>query len=101
MSEAIDPYTLIPGYVYTLSRDTPLMPEPNPRDPIGATIGAIKLAKKVGAGGAVKVVGVFSLAGVVWYEVYIEDAATGVTHMGWISSRALIGQDLQEKRIDD
>jgi hypothetical protein len=89
-SVSLDPLQLTVGQVYLVSRSTPLMPSPNPSDPIAA----LEKAKKISAGGGFKVINVKVQAGKPWYQVTLINTSTGRTVEGWINSTALIGQKL-------
>ena len=91
-----DPNGLLDGGTYRIDRDTPLMPEPDPDDPLAA----LKLVKIARAGGSLRVVRTEVHGPRIWYRVRTEDAATGVEHVGWVNSAALHGQALEEVRID-
>ncbi len=90
----MDPTALQIGKNYRLSKDTPLMPELNPSDPITA----LGRAKKVLAGGVVKIISVTKKRNTPWYYVGFKNGSTGEVEVGWINSIALMGQSLKENR---
>ena len=88
----IDPTTLQIGKSYRLSKDTPLMPELRPFDPIVA----LGKAKKVLAGGVVGIILVKKKRNIPWYYVGFKNGSTGEVETGWINSIALMGQSLKK-----
>lgn len=70
---------------YRVSERTPVMPSPDPPDPIAA-LGRMKFLEP---GGIFTVMSTGSFGGIIWYRV---SSAVGV---GWINSTALLGQDLE------
>lgn len=85
-----DPNTLVVGRSYVLDRETPLMPDPEPADPMAA----IAQMKKIPAGSTFFVVTKRTVAGKPWYEVR---TALGAPVSGWFNSTALAGQALEAK----
>jgi len=79
------PYTddLQIGQEYQLSKETPLMPELEPADPIAA----LEAIKQIPAGKTIKIIKIETKEKTAWYYVEPE----GIGH-GWINSIALIGQ---------
>ena len=84
-STFIDPFDLEIGARYRLSRETPLMPEFEPKDPIRA----LQAIKKIPPGGTVMVISRKQKAISPWYYVRYG------SHEGWINSVALVGQSLE------
>jgi hypothetical protein len=82
---------LTAGSSYRLSKETPLMPELNPSDPIAA----IAAVRRIGAGGSISVRQVATKDGGTWYQVEAwEPNGTGLGS-GWVNSAALMGQQLR------
>ena len=81
------------GAIYVLADDTPIMPDPDPADPVAA------LRQMMTAQGDLRfeVVGSRMVDGWKWYEVLVFDfdKDPSVNFYGWINSTALIGQDLR------
>ena len=90
--EWADPLALEPGRTYRLSRETPLMPETSPSNPIEA----IAQVRYLEPGTEFTVRDSRSVAGAPWYLCTIQ-LDEGVAE-GWINSTALIGQDLEALR---
>jgi hypothetical protein len=88
----IDGRALNVGKSYRLWKETPLMPELEPADPIGA----IGRMKKIPAGGVITISKVTSKGNTPWYYVQAKASTTVSTQSGWINSTALIGQSLEE-----
>ena len=74
--------------VYTVSRNTPVMPEIEPADPIGA----IAAIRSLNPNDEFTVMEVRSHRGTPWYRVRTKFGE------GWINSTALLGQDLRVVR---
>ncbi|MCK5060954.1 hypothetical protein KAR28_00220 [Candidatus Parcubacteria bacterium] len=89
----IDPSDLQIGKTYELSKETPLMPELNPTDPIVA----LGKMKKLSAGSAIKIISIAQKNNTSWYNVSFVNHSTGNIDYGWVNSTALIGQSLKEK----
>lgn len=88
--EWIDPTDLEVGRAYKLSRATPLMPSPNPADPMRA----LREAKQIQAGGEFRVRAIDrTTSSTPWYRVEV-NSKQGIIR-GWINSTALMGQALQ------
>jgi hypothetical protein len=85
-----DPTTLVVGRSYILDRETPLMPEPDPADPLAA----LAKMKKIPAGSTFSVLSKTDVAGKPWYAV--RTALNGAV-TGWFNSTALAGQALGTK----
>lgn len=81
----VDPYQLIIGTRYRLSKETPLMPEFEPSDPMRA----IQNIKKIPAGRVVTILSKKEKGASPWYCVKYE------TDEGWVNSVALLGQSLE------
>jgi hypothetical protein len=94
-SQWVNVSALVTGETYRLSRETPLMPELNPTNPLAA----LAAVKRIPAGGVITLEGVVTKDGDPWYRVHASfDGATRVH--GWINSVALTGQRLQRDRAD-
>ena len=89
-----DPRNLHVGKTYDLSKDTPLMPEFEPADPMQA----LGRMKQIRAGGTITVVGQRDKGGTPWYEVNARQANGAQLGRGWINSLALLGQDIKEAK---
>lgn len=86
----VDPSALRRGKTYRLARETPLVPEPEPKD-VWAAIAGIRHLE---SGTTVRVTRVIDNNGH-WYRVRIlSGSASGAE--GWINSTALIAQDIVE-----
>ena len=83
-SDFLDPTELQPGEQYTLSRKTPVMPDPDPADPMAA----MDLMSYVPPGTVMVIKGTRSVDGHLWYEVTTDG------DWGWVNSTALFGQGL-------
>jgi hypothetical protein len=77
-----------PGNRYFLNKETPLMPEPNPKN-IYKAIGEMK---KLQPNDVVDLLSVELVRGHYWYEVIATNANGEDLGYGWINSTALIGQ---------
>ncbi|HVH44498.1 MAG TPA: hypothetical protein VM925_19225, partial [Labilithrix sp.] len=75
------------GKSYVLDRETPLMPDPDPADPIAA----IAKMKKVPAGSSFSILGKRSVGNALWYQVKVG------SDTGWFNKTALLGQTLTSK----
>ncbi len=85
----IDPtQSLYPGQSIKLSKETPLMPELEPKD----AIEAISKIKRLPAGTSIEVVKVAKIESTKWYNVKAKVPSRNVIETGWINSIALIGQ---------
>ncbi|HEY0151592.1 MAG TPA: hypothetical protein VGB92_06320 [Longimicrobium sp.] len=85
-----DPSDLRAGRRYGLSRETSLMPELDPADPMGA-IARIRIIPR---GGSIRILSGALHEKTRWYEVEAYDASGVRAGTGWVSSIALIGQDI-------
>lgn len=90
---AIDVNALVVGRSYVLGRQTPLMPDPDPQDPIAA----LALVRNVTTDSTFVVLGKRTVSGVVWYQVR---TAVGDHVTGWFNSIALLGQHLRGGQSD-
>lgn len=79
------------GGVYTISKETPLMPEFEPADPIAA----IAKLKKLPPGSVITVLSIRIKVNSPWYKVKAKSATGLSIGEGWINSIALIGQDIK------
>ena len=89
-SPFIDPNELEIGATYQVSRETPLMPSPNPDDPLAALDDALKMYP----GGYFTVISSQDVNGNLWYNVVVSDGTQDWTM--WINAAALYGQDLKK-----
>ncbi len=80
------------GGVYTISKETPLMPEFEPADPIAA----IAKLKKLPPGSVITVLSIRIKVNSPWYKVKAKSATGLSIGEGWINSIALIGQDIKK-----
>ncbi len=87
----VDPYQLVIGTKYCLSRKTPLMPSLNPADPIAA----IQQMKQIPKGGVFKVLETVKKRNSPWYKVIAFNQRKQRIGTGWINSTALLGQELK------
>jgi hypothetical protein len=87
---SLNPDALDVGRSYILSKETPLMPEVHPADPLAA----LKRMKKIPSRGIFTIQGMRKDGSVVWYRVVALNPNKGKIGSGWINSTALIGQDL-------
>lgn len=80
------------GMTYRLSADTPIVPAPNPADPLDA----IRRTVYAKAGTTVKILSVDTTTdrGTIWYEVVAHDQYGTLVARGWMIEHALLGQDL-------
>ncbi len=76
------------GQKYQLSKETPLMPELEPADPLGA----LEKMTYIPAGGTIEILQVATKQGSPWYHVSVQGIGEG-----WINSIALIGQFQQKE----
>jgi len=84
-AEYIDPYALVIGNRYRLGKDTPLMPEYEPLEPLSA----IPHIKTLSKGGVFKVIDIRKKRHTPWYYVECEGKK------GWINCIALVGQNFE------
>ena len=79
---------------YQLSKETPLVPELEPVDPIAA----LEAIKQISAGKTIKIIKIATKEKTSWYYVEVE----GIDH-GWINSIALIGQfeEAESQQLDN
>lgn len=81
------------GKSYLLSKETPLMPEFEPSDPLEAISRAIKLQ----AGTNITIIERKMRGSTPWYRVRASSGSGSRIGEGWINSIALIGQELRLK----
>ena len=91
---SLDPLNLGIGVTYRLSKQTPLMPAVNPRNPIDA----LKRAKNMPPGTTIKILEKTKVRATPWYRVVIVDIVGAVRDKGWVNSTALLGQKLDAVR---
>lgn len=87
----LDPLNLENGQSYVVSKQTPLMPELEPADPLAA----IQRMKQIPKGGAFKIHEVRKKGTSPWYRVVAIDQNMKNIGAGWINSTALLDQDLK------
>jgi hypothetical protein len=85
-----DPSDLRVGWRYSLSRETSLMPELEPADPMAA-IARIRIIPR---GGSIRILSSAFHEETRWYEVEAYDSSGVQAGTGWVNSIALIGQDV-------
>jgi hypothetical protein len=88
---AVDVRQLRVGRAYRVGRETPLMPELDPDDPIAA----LKRVRQIAARGKLKIMSVADKDGTVWYRVVAWSSDGTRVGVGWVNSTALLGQDVQ------
>jgi hypothetical protein len=86
----IDPRELKTGATYSISKQTPLMPELNPADPIAALDKTIVLPVK----SEFRITATGKRANSIWYQVTTKHGD------GWINSTALLGQEISRTKGD-
>jgi hypothetical protein len=86
-----NPNALAVGKSYRVSRDTPLMPELNPSDPLRA----IALVRQIPPDGSIAIRQVATKDHSVWYQVDARNASGAHVGSGWVNSAALLGQELK------
>lgn len=90
-----DKSDLQPGECYQLSKETPLMPSPNPLRPLAA----LKKARYIPEKYIINIRKIWMEHGGPWYYVNVRDpGGKYLLCSGWINSIALIGQDLKRKK---
>jgi hypothetical protein len=82
-AEWLDPCNLEAG-TYRIDRMTPLMPDPDPADPMEA----LTHMRRIPAGNAITVLGGRQVKANQWYQVRVG------SEVGWVNCTALIGQEL-------
>ena len=87
----LDPQGLRVGQAFIVSKETPLMPEFEPSDPIAA----LQQAKRIPKGGAFKISEIRQKNFCPWYRVIVINQNNKQIVSGWINSAALFGQDLK------
>jgi hypothetical protein len=87
--ELINPCELERGSTYRIDRQTPLMPEVNPIDPLEA----LTRAKKIPAGLSITIIGESNEHPSPWYRVQVKQDQE-IVDTGWVNCVALMGQKL-------
>lgn len=87
----IDPYLLKSGEILVLSRETALMPEIAPENPIEA----LERVKYILPGNQITILRVSEQYHIPWYEVIVTNPDGNYLGSGWVNSTALVGQTLQ------
>lgn len=87
----IDPQKLRTGEAFFVSKDTPLMPELEPANPLVA----MQHMKQIPKGGAFEISEIGKKGTSPWYHVVAIDQSRTRIGEGWINSTALLGQDLK------
>jgi len=85
----IDPCDLEQAGTYRLARQTPLMPDPDPADPMEA----LSRMKQIPAGLSIIVMSTRKVKWPAWYQVNVVSARE-IIATGWVNCTALVGQDL-------
>lgn len=89
-TEYASPRDLRVGFTYRLSRETPLMPEFEPQDPLSALANVMRVPLE----GTMTVREVRMKRGTPWYRVVANVPSGREIGEGWVNSIALIGQDI-------
>ncbi|MEX1014188.1 MAG: hypothetical protein WDZ80_03445 [Candidatus Paceibacterota bacterium] len=89
-SDFADPSSLKIGESYSISKNTPLMSEIEPSDPMAA----LEDTKEIPKGYFIKVISTKDKANNPWYEVEVYNSSGSLLGKGWINSQALMGQSL-------
>jgi len=76
------------GESFRLTKETMLMPDPNPKNPITA----LHKAKKIPAGSKITILNIAINRNTVWYYVEVINSLKKIPDVGWIISMALLGQ---------
>lgn len=91
VNASFNPQELRNGQAFFVSKETPLMPEFEPSDPLEA----LQRMTQIPEGGAFKIYEVKKKGTSPWYRVYALDQNNNRIGSGWINSAALLGQDLK------
>ena len=86
-----DVLELKPGQIIRISKETPVVPEINPKDPYAAMRKIVRLKQ----GSEFKILKVHHEGPDPWY--YVVFITKDGPHYGWVNSIALLGQDIQIK----
>ncbi|PRP98558.1 hypothetical protein [Enhygromyxa salina] len=86
--QTLNPEGLVKGDRFRLTQETPLMPSPDPADPMAALAQVVMVPAK----SLVEVRSVSEVKGSRWYAVNVNKSR------GWFNSTALIGQDLKRSK---
>lgn len=89
-SEYTDYQSLKVNQTYSIAKETPLMPEFEPSDPLAA----MSKIKDLPAGSQIKILSINAKYNFPWYEVQAINKSGEIIGRGWINSTALIGQDI-------
>lgn len=89
-SPSLDPLNLDANYTYVLSRRTPLMPSPDPNEPLQA----LADVRQLQPGFKILVLESTQQSSGKWYRVKASNNASGSVGEGWINGTALLGQKL-------
>ncbi len=76
---------------YVLSKKTPLMPSPNPKDVIKALKKSFSLKPNV----IIQIVSKKQLGSSLWYEVFVYSSNKKFIGHGWINDASLLGQKIK------
>ena len=87
----VDPFSLKPGEKWSISRETPLMPEIAPSNPMEA----LEKVKYIPAENYIIIVSVREKENNTWYAVEVLNQNNDLIDKGWINSIALIGQEIR------
>ena len=88
---SLNPRSLNRNQSYRISKETALMSELNPADPMAA----LAETKYLKARSIIKIRGVSTMHGSPWYKVDASDPAGSYVGTGWINSTALLAQNLE------
>lgn len=88
---SLDPNSLDRNQSYRISRQTPLMSELNPADPLAA----IAKTKYLSSGSIIRIMSISKKLGIPWYKVAVSNSSGSYVGTGWINSTALLGQNLE------
>lgn len=88
----IDPYLLKSGEILVISRETALMPEIAPENPMEA----LERVKYIMPGNRIAIQRVLEQDHITWYEVIVTNPNGNYLGSGWVNSTALVGQALQK-----
>lgn len=90
-SVSLDPYTLEVNATYILSRRTPLVDSPAPKDPLAA----IARMRDMPSGSKISIRRSAKVKGGLWYRVIATNRDGQRIGSGWVNSIALVGQKLR------
>ena len=88
--EYADFQSLKVNQTYSVTKETPLMPEFEPSDPMAA----MSNIKYLPVGCRIRILSIRTKLNSPWYEVQAINKSGEVLGRGWVNSTALIGQDI-------